>query len=118
VRLVVGTLVITKKELSNKVDLLHISGDNLARFGAVSPPGPDCHDTPVAKANRLHHTLNWTDESFAALVDHLLANCAYPERYQERYVINVLRDFDPNDVEPGEYRDWLVSMQAGKCRKS
>jgi hypothetical protein len=76
VQVVVAAIACGKRE-ANKIDLLKLEDQEVARFGPVTTV---IGTLPVRTANPLHRVLDWTPEQLERLVDHLLGAARQPTR--------------------------------------
>jgi hypothetical protein len=108
-RLVVAAYACQKKEGPNKLDLLRLTDEEVERFGFVTRE----HGTmAVRSVNPLHRVLAWTPELLRQLVEDLLARGTRTKRYPIREVTNAVAELDPEDVDEGPHRDWVIKIRA------
>lgn len=94
---------------TDPVDLLEVPPETLAEYGVtVATDG----GTPLAAANALHRSLDWTDEKLEQLADRLLQDGAKARRYKPAEVRAKVRALDPSSVEGERAKEFVRGERA------
>jgi hypothetical protein len=106
--LIVAAYACQKKEGPNKLDLLHLEHSEVERFGVVTP---DPGSMALRRVNPLHRLLVWTPEVLKQFVEDLLARRRQTKRYSPSEVTAAVASLEPEDVEEGPHRDWVLKIK-------
>jgi hypothetical protein len=107
-RLVVAAYACQKCEGPNKLDLLHLSNEEISPFGLVTVAEGEM---AVHLVNRLHRVLDWSESVLENFVDSLLTRQPHVTRYKTGEVTAAVRALDPYDVAEGTHRQWVLKIQ-------
>jgi len=98
---------------TGRVDLIEVEREVIERFGEIDDT-PDKGTTPLADANRLHRSLDWSDAALQHLAEHLFDSETEPREFAPARVKEIIRRITPEDVIGDEAQAFVRSEQAKK----
>lgn len=98
------------RQNTSPVDLIEVEREEIERYGKVTNTPGDGH-TPLAGANALHRSLDWTQAELDKLAAALFAKNAAPRRYKTQEVKGILARLDATAIADRDVHAFVVDVQ-------
>lgn len=110
-RVVVAAIALSRRPPNESaIDLLPVELEEAAQFGPVNPT-PELGRTPVACANRLHRSLDWSQDRLNALADLLLEHRRTAIHHGRADVRAAVSKLDPGEMAREDAREFVSKLR-------